>query len=120
MCPNSFVLLRKVLVKEGHWQPVGRCCLCLGVWQSQWQILCLVPSPDPCPGLLQMNSSQKLPHSAPPGQRSPVPTWELGILGSPASASLPAASLAARLGSGQIQATPVRMQREDRRLLALS
>lgn len=84
------------------------------------QILCLLPSPDPCPGLLQMNSSQKLPYSAPPGQRSPVPTWELGILGSPASASLPAASLAAGLGSGQIQATPVWMQREDRRLLALS
>lgn len=61
MCPNSFVLLRKVLVKEGHWQPVGRCCLCLGVWQSQWQILCLVPSPDLALGHSRRTASKSCP-----------------------------------------------------------
>lgn len=63
--PKALCLSSRCWSKRGHWQPgapvVGRCCFCLGVWQGQWQILCWVPGPDPCPGLLQM-SSQNLPH----------------------------------------------------------
>lgn len=65
-------------------------------------------------------SAATLPHSPLPVQRSAALTWELGILGSPVCASFPVASLAAGLGSGQIQATAVWMQQKDKRLLALS
>lgn len=116
VCPNSFVLLHKVLVKERALAARGLCggkmVLVAGglAGSCAW---CLALT-------LALVCSQKLPHSPLPVQRSAAPTWELGILGSPVCASLPVASLAAGLGSGQIQATAVWMKQEDKRLLALS